>query len=249
VKPFKRGRLGNRQDVPAARGLRDDDRPGEHPVAPNQLPARAELVDPRCSPSTLERVGLTDVADEPVDLPTGLARLVELAPRAGDRPRFSCGRAGPPVWTSTRRGWFAASCSRPGSGGGWRSSSWSTTSTSCRGYCNEVFVLDFGRRIASGPQKTVRQDPVVRTPTSAPATQTSRGARMTSWRSSSAVRCFSPCRRSPHRCPLVGPARPASRRRLGLVPDQHGGTGGPGVQDDGPEPDQPRSTCPRRPPT
>ena len=123
--------------------------------------ARDKSDPPAVTDEILDRVGLTAVADSRVDaLPTGLARLVELGRALAVRPRILL-------------------LDEPGSGLDSRESrvlGELLTSLAGEGMavlvvehdmdlvmriCDPVYVLDFGRIIASGSPKAVQSDPAV----------------------------------------------------------------------------------------
>jgi branched-chain amino acid transport system ATP-binding protein len=110
----------------------------------------------------IKRVGLSDVADEPVDvLPTGLARLVELARALATGPRLLLldePASGLDEHETAVVGELLTILAREGIAILLVEHDIELVSR----VCSEVFVLDFGRLIASGPPADVRDDAAVR---------------------------------------------------------------------------------------
>ncbi len=111
--------------------------------------------------SLLARVGLTAVADEPADLlPTGLARLLELARALATRPRLLLldePSSGLDEQETDQLGRVLTALAAEGM-------AVLLVEHDMRlvmGVCNRVTVLDFGRVIAEGPAEVVRADPLV----------------------------------------------------------------------------------------
>ena len=109
----------------------------------------------------LERVGLTTVADQPADLlPTGLARLVELARALATRPRLLLldePSSGLDEQETDQLGRVLTDLAAEGM-------AVLLVEHDMRlvmGICRRVTVLDFGRVIAEGPASAVRADPLV----------------------------------------------------------------------------------------
>jgi branched-chain amino acid transport system ATP-binding protein len=165
VKPFRRGRLG------IARTFQRLEVFGTMTARENILVAAETSYRRRerggtpqvLTEALVERVGLTDVADEPVDvLPTGLARLVELARALATGPRLLLldePASGLDEHETAVVGELLMILAREGLAILLVEHDIDLVSR----VCNEVFVLDFGRLIASGHPDDVRQDPVVRT--------------------------------------------------------------------------------------
>jgi branched-chain amino acid transport system ATP-binding protein len=164
VKPFQRGRLG------IARTFQRLEVFGTMTARENILVAaetshrrRERGGTPRVlTEALIERVGLTEVADEPVDvLPTGLARLVELARALATGPRLLLldePASGLDEHETAVVGELLVILAREGLAILLVEHDIELVSR----VCSDVVVLDFGRRIASGHPDDVRQDPVVR---------------------------------------------------------------------------------------
>ena len=111
--------------------------------------------------SLLERVGLTAVADQPADLlPTGLARLLELARALATRPCLLLldePSSGLDEQETDQLGQVLTDLAADGM-------AVLLVEHDMRlvmGVCRRVTVLDFGRVIAEGPAAAVRADPLV----------------------------------------------------------------------------------------
>ena len=132
--------------------------------------------------TVLDRVGLTAVAGEPADLvPTGLARLVELARALACGPSVllldepSSGLDGE---ETERLGHLLSELA----GEGMAVLLVEHDMKLVMDVCRDVTVLDFGRVISQGPAQSVRDDPAVQTaylgePTQGGATRLARPAR------------------------------------------------------------------------
>ncbi|MHB1444671.1 MAG: ATP-binding cassette domain-containing protein [Acidimicrobiales bacterium] len=109
----------------------------------------------------LEQVGLTPVADQPADLlPTGLARLLELARALATRPRLLLldePSSGLDEQETDQLGQILTELA----GGGMAVLLVEHDMRLVMGVCRRVTVLDFGRVIAEGPAAAVRADPLV----------------------------------------------------------------------------------------
>lgn len=117
---------------------------------------------PLLTEALLERVGLAEVADEPVDLlPTGLARLVELARALATGPRLLLldePASGLDEQETAIAGSLLVRLAEEGIAILLVEHDIELVSR----VCSHVAVLDFGRLIASGPPTEVLADPVVR---------------------------------------------------------------------------------------
>jgi branched-chain amino acid transport system ATP-binding protein len=109
----------------------------------------------------LERVGLIGVAEEPVDvLPTGLARLVELARGLATEPRLLLldePASGLDETETAALGSLLLDLASDGVGVLLVEHDVELVNR----ICTDVFVLDFGRLIAHGSPEEIRADPVV----------------------------------------------------------------------------------------
>ena len=109
----------------------------------------------------VERVGLASVAEEPVDvLPTGLARLVELARALATGPKVLLldePASGLDEHETTVVGSLLVELAAEGIAVLLVEHDIELVSS----ICSDVFVLDFGRLIARGRPEDVRTDPVV----------------------------------------------------------------------------------------
>ncbi|KAK1184994.1 ABC transporter ATP-binding protein [Streptomyces sp. NBS 14/10] len=115
----------------------------------------------RTTEAVLDRLGLTQVADDPADaLPTGLARLVEVGRALALDPRVLLldePAAGQDAEETER---FAALL-RSLADGGTAVLLVEHDMSLVMGVCDEVYVLDLGAVVACGPPARIRQDKAV----------------------------------------------------------------------------------------
>ncbi|HMQ26030.1 MAG TPA: ATP-binding cassette domain-containing protein [Acidimicrobiales bacterium] len=109
----------------------------------------------------LERIGLADIADQRVDsLPTGKARLVELARALASRPRVLL-LDEPSSGLNEGETTEMAAVLRQVADEGLAVLLVEHDMSLVMGVCEEIFVLDFGQIIATGDPTAIQSDPVV----------------------------------------------------------------------------------------
>ncbi len=124
--------------------------------------ARDKAGDPEAVVTeVLERIGLTDVADQRVDsLPTGKARLVELARALASQPRVLL-LDEPSSGLNEAETHEMATVLRQVADEGLAVLLVEHDMSLVMGVCEQIFVLDFGQIIASGDPAEIQGNPVV----------------------------------------------------------------------------------------
>ena len=124
--------------------------------------ARDKAADPEAIVAdVLERIGLTDLADQRVDsLPTGKARLVELARALASQPRVLL-LDEPSSGLNEAETHEMATVLRQVADEGLAVLLVEHDMSLVMGVCEQIFVLDFGEIIASGDPAAIQGNPVV----------------------------------------------------------------------------------------